>query len=169
MHTIANVGIPMLMVHMPVLLIALLPVVYVETWWIERRSNKPEFKLMLPVFIANLVSTLVGVPLTWLALVAIQLASSGGGRLRNPIYEVTLQSPWLIPDEKNLDWKVPIAALVLCPVFFAISALIECRILRTPLRNVGIERSSRIVWTANAITYALIAAFWLATLAFALK
>lgn len=167
MHTIANVGIPMLMVHMPVLLIALLPVVYIETRWIERSSKLPETNLLLPVFLANLVSTLVGVPLTWLALVVIQLATVGGGVLHNPVYDVTLQSPWLLPDEKHLGWKVPIAALVLCPFFYAISALIESRMLRKPLRNVGIENSSRIVWTANAITYALIGGFWLVILALA--
>ncbi|MBL0869090.1 MAG: hypothetical protein IBJ18_00770 [Phycisphaerales bacterium] len=159
--TLANMGIPMLAVHLPVLVVSLVPVVFIEAWWIGRATRIPFKKLGFPVFFANLISTLLGVPITWFILVILQISYGGGGVLHNPISQVTLQSPWLIPDEANIHWKIPLAALALCPVFFAVSAAVESLLLRHTFREHATARGGRTVWAANAITYALITAFWI--------
>lgn len=166
MLTLANMGLPMLVVHMPVLLAALLPIVVIEACWIGWRAGRPARRLLQPVLVANLVSTLVGVPLTWVAMVILVIIGGGGGYLKNWVLQVTVQSPWLIPDPSNMGWKVPVAALVLCPVFYAASAAIESRVLRGAMERLGIERrmGARWVWSANAVSYLLIAAYWVFTL-----
>jgi hypothetical protein len=160
MLTLANMGIPMLGIHLPVLVLSLVPVVLIEAWWIARATLIPFKRLILKVLFANLISTFLGVPVTWFILVVLQLSFGGSGVLHNPISQVTLQSPWLIPDKANIHWKIPLAALALCPVFFAISACVESLILKRTFRENAIARGGRAVWTANAITYALIIAFW---------
>lgn len=153
-------GLPMLMVHLPVFIIALAPVVLIETWWIARHGRNAFRALLGPVLRANLVSTLVGVPATWFVLVVIQMSAGGGGYLRNPVAEVTLQSPWLIPDRYNMDWKVPAAAAALCPIFYVLSAWSELMVLRPSLKRLEIQHATRAVWMANALTYGLILGFW---------
>lgn len=159
--TLANMGIPMLAVHLPVLVLSLIPVVLIESWWIRRTTRIPFKKLTIHVFFANLFSTFLGIPITWFILAALQISLGGGGVLHNPISEVTLQSPWLIPDQANIHWKIPLAAIVLCPVFFAASALVESLTLKRIFREHAIAHGTRTVWTANAITYTFITIFWI--------
>ncbi|MDD6173495.1 MAG: hypothetical protein PUB86_04325 [Elusimicrobia bacterium] len=78
----------------------------------------------------NLISTLLGVPLTWLAAVAVQMAL-GGGRayglngLGHKLYAAVVQASWLIPYEEAFFWLVPSAFTVLMLYFFLSSWLIE--------------------------------------------
>lgn len=159
MATLANMGLPMLMVHVPIMVLAMAPVVFIEAWWISRHGRTAFRALLGPVFRANLVSTLLGVPLTWFVLVLIQMSAGAGGYLKNPIAEVTLQAPWLTPERYN-GWKIPAAAAALCPFFYAVSAWSEWLVLRPTLRKLEIQHGTRAVWMANALTYGLILAFW---------
>ena len=74
----ANAGLPMLVLALPLMTGALLPVVAVEAWVLA-----PALGLGLRVaarlsLVANLVSTFVGVPLTWLGLMVLQMGTGGG-------------------------------------------------------------------------------------------
>lgn len=64
----ANVGVPMLALAWPAEWLALIPIVALESE-IMRRSLNVQFKAMIwPVTKANLISTLVGVPVAWIAM-----------------------------------------------------------------------------------------------------
>lgn len=165
---IANAGVPMLLVYGPVLLIALLPIVLIETAIIDRKARVGYLKMGRRVLVANAVSTLAGVPITWVALVLLQMLTGGGTAHGVGLHAVTWQAPWLIPYEDDLNWMVPAAALVLTLPFWFVSVLIERSVLVRLCRNVlgpdGRADSGvsirRLCLIANTWTYALLAMFW---------
>jgi len=122
----ANAGVPMIIVALPGMLLAFVPVVFVEALVLFRRLWIPWLDSVKCSLVLNGVSTLVGIPLTWLALLALQLVSGGGGAYGpasgwHRLLEVTLQAPWLIPCEQDLPWMIPSGTLVLLLPFFAVS------------------------------------------------
>src|SRR5262249_42902749 len=122
----ADIGVPMLAVVWPASWVLLLIVIPLEAA-VPIRSPSVRYHKPLKVAAAvNLVSTLAGVPLTWGLLVCLQMLGGGGAAWgietpRQKLLAVTLQSPWLIPYEQNLDWMIPAAAAVLCLPFFFMS------------------------------------------------
>jgi hypothetical protein len=118
---------------------------------------------------ANLVSTIVGIPVTWVLLVVLQL-SLGGGRaygldtVWTRVIAVTFQSPWLIPYDVNPNWMLPTAAAVLCIPFFFMSVAVEsfcARRFTKDRRRLAWHWS----WIANGITYGCIVIGLIAILA----
>src|SRR6516165_4976483 len=101
-HLLANAGIPMLFVQMPLLLITLPIVIAVEAALCRRWLGVSWKQAWKSAGIANVLSTLVGFPILWVALVVIQLVVGGGGvpNLTEPwfsVYTVTVQAAWLLP------------------------------------------------------------------------
>ncbi|MEM9167948.1 MAG: hypothetical protein AAGB48_13100 [Planctomycetota bacterium] len=165
--TLANAGIPMLMVYGPLMLAALLPVVLVEAGIVKALTGGSYGQWSLRVGLANAASTVVGVPLTWIALVVIQLSIGGGSAhgletFWQRVYAATVQAPWLIPYEDDLGWMIGGAGLTLSLPFFLVSMLIEYWVLsRLTRRNVPEERIGfAAVLICNGVTYGFIAAFW---------
>lgn len=147
MLVLANMGVPMLALVGPVMLIGLVPVILVEGLWLKYRFALLGWDAVRHSAVANLFSTLVGIPLTWVVLVLVQ-ALSGGDSYQGPGWlAITWQAPWLLPNERELGWMIPAAALVLCVPFFLASVAIEGtvlkrRLLRPPERRNGtLERS----------------------------
>lgn len=158
MITLANAGVPMLFLYAPVLAIAFVPIVAIEATLVTWLCNVRVGRAFWTVALANLVSTVVGVPLTWLALVLLQMLTGGGGAHGVGLQAVTWQAPWLIPYEESLHWMIPAAGMFLCVPFYLTSALVEMLVLRPLLKDgTGIARG---VWIANGATYGLLAAFW---------
>ncbi|MFA6044795.1 MAG: hypothetical protein WC718_07415 [Phycisphaerales bacterium] len=104
---------------------------------------------------ANLVSTLLGIPLTWLSLVTLMgvLAYLGVGDER-------ISAIAFLPMRKAPPWVVPLAGLALCLPFCLASAYIEWRLFREYFQSVGAAHSKRIMLEANALSYLIVAAFW---------
>ena len=168
----ANTGLPMLFVHMPVLLLALLPVILIEasvyragvplTWGAAVRGS----------LVANLWSTLLGIPVAWFALVIAQLILGGGGmwNLEIPLLRlaaVLVQAPWLPPYEDELYWMIPAASLALLVPFYLVSVWVELRALRPKWPTVTSGKLRLLVAGANAFSYALLAGYWLLRLLYA--
>jgi len=163
---LANAGLPMIMVAMPVMLYALLPIVLIEAYVLRRSLHVSTGRSLVYAAVSNLVSTLVGIPLTWLILVAFQLLTGGGGAygiqtLPQKILAVTWQAPWLIPYEGSMKWMVPSAMLVLLIPFFFASWFCEYWTIRL-LGGIMVEAVSnkeikKACLYANAVTYGAIA------------
>src|SRR5262245_20923367 len=122
----ANIGLPMIFVELPFLVVALVPVVVLES--IVYRSAFPITwrDSVWGAFLANFLSTFVGVPLAWVAQVVAQMMLGGGGMwgLDTPLLQlaaVTLQSAWLVPYGHELVWMVPAASLFLMLPCFLVS------------------------------------------------
>lgn len=168
MTIIADAGLPMLFVELPVLGLCLVPVIVAETVVARRTLNLGPGKAAGALIVSNLASTLVGFPLAWGFLLAVQLCVGGGssyglGTFWARAYAVTVQAPWLIPYEQDLRWMVPIAALyLLIPSFFT-SVYLERWICMKFWRDLERARVRRFSWVSHGVSYSvilLLAAFY---------
>ncbi len=160
MLTLANTGVPMLIVVGPVLLLALVPIALVEAVLYRSRIGVAWKEAMWGSLVANVLSTVVGVPLTWLALVALQLVTGGGGGRGVGIQAVTWQAPWLIPYREHLHWMIPAAALVLCIPFLLVSVFVECLFLCRRWKQIEPGKIRLACWLGNGLTYGCLMVFW---------
>jgi hypothetical protein len=163
-------GVPMIFITLPWMLVALLPIIAVETLVLARRLALPGHTILKAAAASNALSTLIGIPVAWVMLVALQMGTGGGTAygIGTPITKflaVTWQAPWLIPYESDLDWMVPAASVVLLVPFFLASLSIELRVNRWMLPGAEGSILRRATWDANLVTYGLLAvivAAWLA-------
>jgi hypothetical protein len=150
----ADVGLPMVAVFLPPLWLAFVPIVLLEAMILRRLMATPLRRALLSTFAGNFVSSLVGIPLTWVILAALELtccgAAFGLSTLGSKVYAVTVQAPWLIPYEKDLSWMVPWALVAMAVPCFMASVLIEAPINRLFFKSAP----SRAVWRATAIANA---------------
>lgn len=163
---IADAGLPMLFVHLPAMLVALVPVVAAETYVARRYYGLDQKKALKGVAIANCCSTLLGFPLLWL-LWAVTEATFAGRALGldgiwRKVYAVTVQSAWLIPYEGDLGWMIPVAGLfMLIPAFF-VSVYVERWLLRVLWADESVNRVRSFSWRAHFVSYPVLIAVWLA-------
>ena len=170
----ADAGVPMLFLTYPAMLLALLPIIGIETAVFERALRLGVRKTGWYVAIANAASTVVGFPLTWLVWMAVEMGVAFGlyklnlgerlPDLVGRIMAVTVFAPWLGPNEQHLYWMVPTAAVVgLIPAFF-VSVWIEGQVLKRLLKTTETGTVQALTWKANLTTYAILiglAAMWL--------
>ncbi len=158
----------MIFVHWPLMLCALLPVILLEALLMRRWLALSFRDVFVGVGKANVLSTLVGVPLAWLAMFALQLAvmlpfglaaETSKWQPEGPVWEVLgflFSVAWLLPAEGYLHWMVPAAvALLLVPCFY-LSVLLE---RSSCLRSWPAAQPARVrrgVLAANLASYALL-------------
>ncbi len=168
----ADVGLPMIYLGFPFMLVVLVPVILIECLTYKTALNISLKSTLLPVGTANLISTIVGYPLAWTILLALELLTTHGSALGvatsfQKFLSVTLQSAWLFPYEKELYWMVPVAGLVgLIPTFF-ISVYLEAAVVRRFWRT-SLYEFKKLSWKANLNSYALLAFIILSILIFRL-
>jgi hypothetical protein len=156
----ADTGVPMIFLGFPLMLVAFLPVCLLEIWYFKHALKVKTKPLVAPIFLANLMSTLIGYPLSWALLLGLNLVTTGGrsvglSTLWTKIAAVTLQAAWLIPYEQHLNWMIPVAGMVgLIPAFF-LSVWIEFLILRQFSFGV-VQIQKKDVWWANVVSYAFL-------------
>lgn len=155
----ADVGVPMIVLVWPASWLLLLLIVPIEAAVARRVLGVDQPKAWKMTGVANLVSSLAGIPITWFLLVILQLAAGGGtapgiDTLQQKIYAVTVQSPWLIPyGGEDLQWMVPTATAVLCVPFFFMSVWIEYLTARRYFERDRRRDVLRWAWSANALSY----------------
>ncbi len=136
----ADAGVPMIALMYPALLLALVPIIFLETEIYRRRIALSYKKLLAAVAAGNAFSTILGYPLSWALLFGLELLTTHGNALGlNVAWKkaaaVTLQAAWLIPYESELYWMIPIAALVgLIPAYF-VSVYSEAMVIRRVLKQ----------------------------------
>jgi HEAT repeat protein len=166
----ANAGIPMLLLVWPAMWLLLLPIIVLEAAVATKILHIDFMQGVQIAGVANLVSTLVGIPITWFLLFIVQLKAAskkgdfGLDTLRGKILSVTLQSSWLIPYE-NANWMVPAAELFLCIPFFLMSVSTEffCAVCFTQ-NKLPTQNLLAWAWMANGISYGIISLVCLAIL-----
>jgi hypothetical protein len=120
----ANAGLPMLAIMWPLLFLAFIPIVLIESYVLRRYLRRVEWRESLKVCTySNLFSTLIGIPLTWAVLVVVEIflmfLSDSVPLSDVPLIVIFIvESPWLVP--KVSDWSIPLAGmLLLIPFYFA--------------------------------------------------
>jgi len=161
---LANAGVPMLFVQMPLLLLALPVVIAIEAALCRRWLRVSWKHAWKATAIANVLSTVAGFPIMWIALVIVQMLC-GGGRfphLPEPwfsVYTVTVQAAWLLPIEGRLYWMIPTACLVLMIPAFFVTVFIEKRVYRKTLgESAGPMGVTGATWKMHVVTYGLLLA-----------
>ena len=150
----------MLFLAMPAFIVSLVPIILIESVYLSRKLGLPGKKMLKVTTAVNLVSTLVGIPLTWVVLVAIEMAIGGGSAYgidttTGKVLAVTLQAPWLVPYESDLVWMIPIAGTFLLVPFFFASWWSEYFVARKMLLELDPNLIRSGVRNANLITYSL--------------
>ncbi len=174
---LADAGVPMLVLTLPAMLILLVPIVLIEAWLCRRWLGVTNWVALKCNTLANLVSTLVGVPLAWgtvllfdflvlgtiLRIPAVERASDKWNTPLAHIVGTILFPAWLGPDEKRLYWMIPLATIVLLLPTFFISVLIETSVigrmvgtLEDGTSNLSSDRIRIAVRNANLVSYSLL-------------
>ena len=143
----ANIGIPVIGVLYPFELVALIPVIIIEFFVSKKHlKNQVTWKSnLLGVSLANIVSTIVGVPIVWLLLLGLQLLTG--------IYFPA----WLLPLGKNFTWVIWLAVVtILIPCFF-MSYWVEHKVFRFSVKKISRNNSpdnyKKAIWKANLASY----------------
>ncbi len=158
----ANIGVPMIFITIPGMLIALFPVILIESLVIAKQLAISFKSSIKAAALGNVISTIVGIPITWVILVAIQIGTGGDSSygINSPLKKflaVTWQAPWLIPYEEELYWMIPAATLFLIVPFFFASWWIEYRVERKFINDIESARINRAVRNANLASYGMLA------------
>ena len=162
---LADVGLPMIFIEWPLMLCALVPVITLESALIRRwvpLSSSDAFK---GIAAANVVSTLIGVPLAWLVMLALQFAialpvlsaaDKWHWNLEAPVFQVMgfiLNSAWVGDEGESMMWVIPAAtALLLIPCFY-LSVWIESRVCFRTWKNSDPGVIRRGIYRANLASY----------------
>lgn len=164
---LANPAIPMIFVELPLLVVALIPIVMLEAAVYRWRLAVPRSQALWCALKANLWSTLVGVPFAWFTQFMAQTAVVGPAqewKLDTPLERlaaVTLQSAWLpLYDADELRWMIPAASLFLLLPFLVVSVAIEQLVLRrswSALPGRGVVVATIL---ANLLSYIALALYW---------
>ena len=166
----ANAGLPMLAITLPALIIGLLPVIFIESLVLKKvlvRGFKDVFRV---AFLSNIISTFVGVPITWAGLALFQMAT-GAGRafgletLADKFLAVSWQAPWLLPYEGQIHWMIPASTMFLLIPFFFASWFIEYMIAKRMFKGLAKNIISQAIFKANIVSYVfmeILASLWLA-------
>ncbi len=157
---LANAGVPMIFIIMPPAIILVVPIILIEGLLAKFILQKPWTYCFQFSGICNVLSTCVGIPATWLILVIFQMLSDGSSAkgldsIKDYIYAVTIQAPWLFPYESELDWMIPVAATVLTVIFWLISIVIEALIGLIIRKEKSLSWLRVIIWSigGNTMTY----------------
>jgi uncharacterized protein len=143
---LANIGLPAVAFYLPPAWFALLPIIFIEAGYGARRYNLSFRRTFLAQAAANCLSTLIGIPITWLVLVMIQIVALPGG----------VGPAWLLPEPSW--WSIAAAIAVLTVVFYFMSVATEGFIVARFFREVPGKTIRRWMIQANGITYALLVA-----------
>jgi hypothetical protein len=176
---LADAGVPMLFVTMPAMLIALAPIIGMETLLICRRLAYRPWPVLRATAAANVLSTIVGIPITWLALLACEMligitvsSIPALDKSHSPAMQVVgfiLSAAWLPPMTGNNWWAVPLATLVLLVPFFFVSVWTEYYVMQRMLPVAATEAAqegeisrgklARAVRDANLLSYVFLFIF----------
>lgn len=169
----ANAGIPMLFLVWPAQWLALIPIVVIESVVIARAVGSSTKAQLWPVSKANLLSTLVGVPVAWLAMLAVEAGAAGilFGLLPSSLTDAPwvryatfpLMAAW-IGGSSKLEFQA--AFLVLAIPFCLVSIYVEHWSLRASVKGELSALLRRAVIRGNILTYVLLSVVLVSAVAF---
>ncbi len=155
----ANAGVPMIFLSYPAMLIALLPIILIETSIFKRIVDIPYRKSFKSNVAANTVSTLAGFPLAWAFLFAVEYIATGFScgpgfdTIPKSIITVFVEAAWLCPHEKHLYWLIPTAFIISLIVAFCISLVIEYFVNRRFHKEIEKQHIRKAVYISNISSY----------------
>jgi len=165
---LADAGIPMIFVQWPLMIGALIPVIVVEALLIRRWVQLSYRDAFIGTTKANLLSTLVGFPLAWLAMFAVEMvvlypvciaAVKWGWNLDSPFFRIIgflVGIAWLGPADPHDYWLIPLAAALLLVPSFYVSVWLERFICRRAWPSSDAAAVRLGVYRVNLASYAML-------------
>ena len=166
----ADAGIPTVFVSIPCMLLALVPVSVLEALVLQRIIGGAIKKTLGAVVIANLWSTLLGLPIATLLQLSVGIPASALGPLlfrgkpADSLSTVLFMGVFLGlagPGRAPALWAIPAAMALMTFFYLLVSWLIEYRVIT---RRLGLNwgwQFSRAVLLANLASYGVLFAVWL--------
>src|SRR5713226_3022041 len=168
---LADMGIPMIVVTLPAMVMLLVPVIVIEGLLCKRWLGLTTLQAIKSNAVSNLASTIIGVPVAWAIMLAVEFGTLGviglvdkSNAIQNwhsplaTVISFLLTSAWFGPTDRK--WVIPAATLVLLIPFFFASYWIEYFIVRRMVAmpdgeppNLAYPRVRIAVRNANLITY----------------
>jgi hypothetical protein len=164
-------GVPMLALVWPASWLLLIPVVFLEAWVATRVLAVQYREGVRLATAANLFSTILGIPVTWVILLVLggllgpALGTDPHGQMARAAASV-LSCPWVFPDDPDRGWQgwmVIVAAMILCMPFCLMSVAVEASVVRKGVSLALLPGVRRWAWQANLLSYGLIEV-WLGVL-----
>ncbi len=156
----ADAGVPMIFLTWPAMAAALVPIIAIESIVLKYLLPSTWREATIVGSLANIVSTLVGIPLAWIVFLAFEfLVDIPASYLHvnpGPILGTILFAAWLGPNENDLDWMVPLSTMVLLVGFLYVSVWLESSMAQRILQGHTEDRIRSAVWRANLASYALL-------------
>jgi hypothetical protein len=161
---IANAGLPMLAVVWPLSVPAIVPVIAIETYVVNRVLKVEWRHAFSQMAKANIYSTCIGIPLAWVASVALEFflgivvtkvmgSNSYPPEAAGEVAGVVLSAPWLGTISEGSHWILPVAIGVLLVPFFFASFWFEAWYLAPTLCPESQQSARRAIWNANLASY----------------
>jgi len=167
---LADAGIPMIALTLPLMVMLLIPVVVIEGLLCKRWLGLTNWEAMKSNAVANLVSTIVGVPLAWAIMLGLEFTAIASVDQKTSVLDSSrplatviaflLHSAWIGPVEGNNAWWIPAATLVLLVPFFFVSYGLEYLVMAYMIgmpsggpENLAYPRVKWAVRNANLVTY----------------
>ena len=171
----ANAGVPMIFLSYPVMILALLPIIFIEASIFKRVVPIPYKNALVSNGAANAISTLAGFPLAWGFLLVIELITTGGScgpgfsTISESIVTVIVEAAWICPHEKQLYWLIPSAFIISLIVAFFVSLIIEYYINKRFHKEQDNGSIKKAVYLANFSSYGLLISLSLGYLVFSIS
>jgi hypothetical protein len=159
----ADIGLPMIIPMRFLMIVALLPIIGVEAWVLAVRLDITIGVALAVSTAANAVSTIIGLPVNWLVGGIIGVTASGSLEKANSEWKKLLgiilgNVFWLLSGkDRNIQWIMPSAQLLLLVPFFFLSWGIESLVVSNTLDVIHADRISGAVFFANLFSYGLLA------------
>lgn len=155
----------MIFLSFPVMLIALIPIIFLEGYIYTLNFKTPFKKSLAASASANVLSTIAGFPLSWGLLLGLEFLTTGGScgpgfdTLPNTILTAILESAWLCPWEDHLYWLIPIAFINSLIVAFFISVILELFVTKKFFRTIEKKIIRATIFKANLLSYLVLVIF----------
>lgn len=157
---VANVGVPMLALLWPAYWLAWLPLTVLQAELAHRDLGLPRATALKSAGIAKLVSVMLGVPLAWAGMFALQLGVGAvltAAKAANPgalaYATLPLRLAWLPPTENA--WRVYLAFALLAVPCCLLALAAEFRIARRMLASCDPRAVRAWIKRANLLSYLL--------------
>jgi len=154
-----DMGVPIIFITLPAMVLAFIPICLVEAF-VYKKSLGVHYRIALkPSFISNLVSTIIGLPVSWLLLFIIGIGSSPvlpvlKNKFLHAIFRRISESAWKSAWIGGQDPQEFFSAVTICLLasYFA-SVFIEYQIVKKLFKAIDKNEIKRSTWKANWVTY----------------
>ena len=153
----ANAGFPAIIIVWPPLVVTIIPIIVLESFAFSRLIETSFKSSIKNISIANIVSTVVGIPLTWIGLVIVEFSflTIGGNFLAKLPDQIGIlfTFPWLAPGIANNYANSKVPFFLLLGFFYIVSIYIEYRSIRQKYSEYDSGEIKRAIANANTFSY----------------